>query len=68
MILEITCILIASDYFFDFMPPNEIHHMVSGFYVILTKVGPTITGSGYISKFRSYNENQTKKDIVPVQN
>lgn len=46
-------ILIGADYFFDFMSPYEFYKTSSGFYVILTMVGPIVTGIGYINNYCS---------------
>uniref|UniRef100_A0AAF5PJA6 DUF1758 domain-containing protein n=1 Tax=Wuchereria bancrofti TaxID=6293 RepID=A0AAF5PJA6_WUCBA len=40
-------IIIGVDHFFEFMQPYKVHSMLSGFYLLHTKVGLIITGCGY---------------------
>uniref|UniRef100_A0AAF5PJS5 DUF1758 domain-containing protein n=1 Tax=Wuchereria bancrofti TaxID=6293 RepID=A0AAF5PJS5_WUCBA len=40
-------IIIGVDHFFEFMQPYKVHSMLSGFYLLHTKVGSIITGCGY---------------------
>ncbi|MCP9256852.1 putative Reverse transcriptase [Dirofilaria immitis] len=59
-------ILIEADYFFDFMSPYEFYKTSSGFYVILTKVGPIVTGIGYIKNYCS-SKTSDRIDKISVE-
>ncbi|MCP9265665.1 Pao retrotransposon peptidase family protein [Dirofilaria immitis] len=59
-------ILIGADYFFDFMSPYEFYKTSSGFYVILTKVGPIVTGIGYIKNYCS-SKTSDRIDEISVE-
>ncbi|MCP9259467.1 Pao retrotransposon peptidase family protein [Dirofilaria immitis] len=59
-------ILIGADYFFDFMSSYEFYKTSSGFYVILTKVGPIVTGIGYIKNYCS-SKTSDRIDKISVE-
>ncbi|MCP9260848.1 Pao retrotransposon peptidase family protein [Dirofilaria immitis] len=59
-------ILIGADYFFDLMSPYEFYKTSSGFYVIFTKVGPIVTGIGYIKDYCS-SKTSDRIDKISVE-
>ncbi|MCP9263591.1 putative Gag protein [Dirofilaria immitis] len=59
-------IITINDYFFDFMSPYEFYKTSSGFYVILTKVGPIVTGIGYTKNYCS-SKTSDRIDKISVE-